>query len=185
MIIIKKGLKIFLLFFAITNLFLIIYVQRKEINLKYTAKLDLEQYKNNYNQLPNGPIGILKINKIGLEQIFYDKYHPKNNIQEHVTIMKESDMPNITNGNFIIGAHSGTGYLAFFNQLYQLQKNDIIEITYNQKEYIYKVDYKYLDDKNGKIKIYRDQNRTTLTLFTCNNNDKKNYLIVIAYQIKS
>ena len=152
--------------------------------MKHVTEIDLKEYEESKNQLADGPIGMLIIDKIGLKQLFYDRYHPKNNIDENITLMKESNMPNETKGNVIIGAHSGSGYIAFFNELHSLQIDDEIKIKYQQKVYTYRVKQKYLDNKDGKIRIHRDPNLDTLTLFTCNNNDKKNYLVVIAYKTK-
>lgn len=180
---IKKIIKVIFLLFAIITFLIFCYIEKKEINMKYTDKITINT-RNNYNMIKSEYIGILKIEKIKLEKFFYDKYNSKNNIEENITVMKESNMPNITNGNLIIGAHSGSGYIAFFNDLNKLEKGDVVSVEYQEKEYIYQIEDKYLDDKNGKIVIRRDKNRTTLTLFTCNNNDKKNYLVIIAYKIK-
>lgn len=180
---IKKSIKVILLLLIIINFLYFSYIETKELNMKYTEKIIIKNEKN-YNVINQEHIGILRIEKIKLEKIFYDKYNSKNNIEENITIMKESNMPNITNGNLIIGAHSGSGYIAFFNDLNKLEKGDIASVEYQGKEYIYQIENKYLDDRNGKITIRREKDKNTLTLFTCNNNDKNNYLVIIAYKIK-
>jgi LPXTG-site transpeptidase (sortase) family protein len=89
--------------------------------------------------------------------------------------MKESSYPN-ENRNVIIGAHSGTGPLAYFKDLDKVSIGDQIIINYKNTKYVYVVKNIHKDDKNGKI-IIRDYDNS-ITLFTCYPNDKNNYLIV-------
>ena len=124
----------------------------------------------------------VSIPKIGVSNQVY-KYGSKENVIDlNVEIMKESDLPINTRGNVIIGAHSGIGKYAYFKDLDKLNKGDEIKIIYNDIEYIYVINNTYRDDKNGKIKITRDINRDTLTLYTCMPGDKNNFLVIIAYK---
>ena len=45
-------------------------------------------------------------------------------------------------GNLIIAGHSGTGWKAFFNDLYKLGIGDDINVTYNNQNYTYKMIFK-------------------------------------------
>ena len=70
---------------------------------------------------------------------------------------------------------------AFFNELYQLNTGDQVNVLYKNKRYIYKINKIYKQEKTGKIAIYRDYEKTTLTLVTCTNNDSKTQTVYIAY----
>ena len=92
-------------------------------------------------------------------------------------------MPDVKGGNLIIAGHSGTGPLAFFNDLYKLNKKDRIYVYYNNKKYAYKIVNIYKQKKTGKIKLYRNKKKTTLTLVTCTNNNKNTQTIYVAEQL--
>lgn len=127
-------------------------------------------------------IGYLEIPKIGLKQGFVDKNSIHNNVEENITILKEATYPDQL-GNFIIAAHSGTGAIAYFNELYRLQEHDTIYIYYKNKKYTYEIVRIYDQPKNGTIKIYRDQTKSTVTLITCTNNNDTTQTVYIASQI--
>ena len=89
-------------------------------------------------------------------------------------------MPDVTNGNLIIAGHSGTGWKAFFNDLYQLVEGDQAIVTYQNKRYTYQITNIYKEKKTGTIAIKRDYNKTSLTLVTCTNNDDTTQTVYIA-----
>ena len=105
---------------------------------------------------------------------------PDNDVDKNILVVKGSDYPDVKNGNFIIAGHSGTGWNSFFNDLYKLSKNDTINVTYKNKTYIYKIVKIYKENKTGTIAVYRDYKKTTLTLVTCTNHDKKTQTVYIA-----
>lgn len=123
----------------------------------------------------------IKIEKINLNRKIYAKESKLNNIDKNVIIMKESDYPDEKFSTVILGAHSGTGDIAFFKDLNKLSKGDVIELTYKNKKYKYTVDNLSKDRKDGKIKITYCSNEKRLILYTCYPNDKSNYLVVTSY----
>ncbi len=125
-------------------------------------------------------LGILKIDKINLEQGFYDKGNPLNNVGKSVTLLDPSNYPNQKNGNTILVAHSGTSYLGYFRNLYQLNKGDLATIKYKGNTYVYKIVNIYNENKDGDVMIYRNKNKTTLTLITCTKNSNTLQTIYIA-----
>lgn len=125
-------------------------------------------------------LGILKIDKIGLEQGFYDKDNQYNNIKYNVTLLDVSNYPDEKNGNTILIAHSGSSHIGYFKNLYQLANGDIAAVVYKGKTYIYKIVSIYTDTKDGDVTIYRNKNKTTLTLITCTKNDETTQTIYIA-----
>lgn len=126
-------------------------------------------------------IGTLSIPKINFEKGFLDKNHPDNTIEKNIEFLKSSDYPDQQKHNVVIAGHSGTGYLAFFNDLNKLVKGDELFLTYKNKKYIYSIDKIYLEDRRGKIGILKDYNRSSLSLITCTLHDKKHQTVYIAY----
>ena len=128
-----------------------------------------------------GYIGYLEISKINLNKCFYYITSSENDVEKNIYVSPTSSYPDKEKGNLIIAAHSGTGWKAFFNELYQLNTGDQVNVLYKNKRYIYKINKIYKQEKTGKIAIYRDYEKTTLTLVTCTNNDSKTQTVYIAY----
>ena len=130
---------------------------------------------------PNGYLGILTIDKISLQQGFFDKDYEDNNVSKNLTFLAPSNYPDEKNGNVILVAHSGTTHIAYFRNLYQLNKGDTAKIEYKGHLYTYKIDNIYNETKDGSVTIYRDTTKQTLTMITCTKNDNTKQTIYIAY----
>lgn len=128
----------------------------------------------------NEYIGYLNIPKINLNKGFLSQKAPDNNVEKNITVIEGSTYPNVDKGNLIIAGHSGTGWKAFFNDLYKLKIGDIAKVTYRGKVYTYRISNIYTQEKVGTIAIYRNYDKTTLTLVTCTNNSKTTQTIYIA-----
>ena len=124
-------------------------------------------------------IGNLKIPKINLNRGFTSIDSPYNTVSQNVEVVKGSNYPNIQKGNFILAAHSGSSYLAYFKDLYQLTIGDKAYITYQDVLYKYKIVNIYEQEKTGKIAIYRNFQKTCLTLVTCTKDSKTKQTIYI------
>ena len=125
-------------------------------------------------------IGYLTIPKINLNKGFVDKRSSENDVEKNIMVIEGSTYPDVERGNFILAGHSGTGWKAFFNELYRLNVGDEAYVTYKGKKYTYKITNIYKQSKTGKIAIYRNYNKTTLTLVTCTNNDEATQTVYIA-----
>ena len=125
-------------------------------------------------------IGSLTIPKINLNKGFVDKRSSENDVEKNIMVIEGSTYPDVERGNFILAGHSGTGWKAFFNELYRLNVGDETYVTYKGKKYTYKITNIYKQSKTGKIAIYRNYNKTTLTLVTCTNNDETTQTVYIA-----
>ncbi len=125
-------------------------------------------------------IGYLTIPKINLTKGFLDKRSTENDVEKNILVVNGSNYPDTEKGNLILAGHSGTGWKAFFNDLYKLEVNDTVYVTYKNKKYIYSIVNIYTQPKVGKLAIYRDYDKTTLTLITCTNNDSTTQTIYIA-----
>lgn len=125
-------------------------------------------------------LGVLEIPRISLKRGFYDTSSPYNNIEQNVTLVKGSTMPDVVNGNLILMAHSGDAYISFFAYLYRLKAGSDVFITYNKVKYHYRIVNIYDVEKDGTVSIYRNYDKTTLTLITCTKNDQTKQTVYIA-----
>lgn len=191
----KVTLGILLLFLGISCLSFTYFKTIKsnifnEKNLKYFEEVDIAENIEevvdetvpeetttpviNYNY-----IGYLDIPKINLKRGFVSLNSKYNSISYNVMLIKGSSMPDVKNGNLILAAHRGNSSVSFFDKLYKLNLGDEANVTYNDKIYTYKLVNTYLEAKDGTIAIYRDENKTTLTLITCTRGDKKTQTVFI------
>ncbi len=131
----------------------------------------------------NAYIGTLEIPKINVKKGFVDPSSKYNDISYNVTIIETSVFPDVENGAFILAAHSGSGPLAYFKDLYKLKVGDKAYISYKGVKYTYKIVKIYKQKKQGYVTIYRDVNKTTLALITCTKGDKKSQTVYIAERI--
>lgn len=131
-------------------------------------------------EVTNDYIGYLTIPKINLTKGFLDKRSTENDVEKNILVVSGSNYPDTEKGNLILAGHSGTGWKAFFNDLYKLEVNDTAYVTYKNKKYIYSIVNIYTQPKVGKLAIYRNYDKTTLTLITCTNNDSTTQTIYIA-----
>lgn len=124
-------------------------------------------------------VGYIKIPKISLEHGFTAKDSKYNNVNKNIYVHPTSSYPNEKNSNLILASHSGTSSISYFKKLYKLDTNDDIYITYEGKEYHYKVAKIYTEEKDGTVAIRRNLKKNTLTLITCTKNDKTTQTIYI------
>ena len=125
-------------------------------------------------------IGYLEIPKIKFRRGFYNITSKLNTVEANIEIIKGSDMPDVTNGNLIIAGHSGTGWKAFFKNLYKLEVGDEDIVTYAGINYKYKITNIYKQKNTGTVSIKRNYDKTTLTLITCTKDDSSTQTIYIA-----
>ena len=124
-------------------------------------------------------IGRLEIPKINLEKGFVSKESSENNVNKNIAIMNPSDYPDKEKGNFILAGHNGNGWNSYFRNLHKLKKDDVAYVYYNGIKYTYKITRIYQTEKTGTVKIYRNTNKTTMTLITCTKGDKKHQTVFI------
>ena len=134
---------------------------------------------NNYSNSTPSYIAFLEIDKINLKQGLLPKDNFYNYVDYHVQILNISDYPDIEHGNFILAGHSGTSSVAFFKNLYKLVLGDTAKVYYKNKIYTYNIVNIYNETKDGSVNIYRNSDKTTLTLITCTKNDKEHQTIYI------
>ena len=141
---------------------------------------DEEENKTQNYQDIESYIGYLEIPKIKFRRGFYNIDSSLNTVEANIEIIKGSDMPDVTNGNLIIAGHSGTGWKAFFKDLYKLEVGDEAIVTYAGINYKYKITNIYKEKNTGTVSIKRNYDKTTLTLITCTKDDSSTQTIYIA-----
>lgn len=139
-----------------------------------------EVKEDNNNYIYEEYLGVLDIPKINFYKGFYSKTSSLNNVQFNLFVLKESDYPDVVNGNLIIAGHSGNYSNSYFNDLYKLSIDDTVTVHYQGKDYIYKITKIYNEKKTDTVRILRNRNKTSLTLITCTNGDNYHQTIYIA-----
>lgn len=144
------------------------------------AEEPTEEVKEDNNYTYEEYLGILDIPKINFYKGFYSKTSNLNNVQFNLFVLKESDYPDVVNGNLIIAGHSGNYNNSYFANLYMLDLEDTITVHYQGKDYTYKITKIYNEEKTGTVRILRNRNKTSLTLITCTKDDNYHQTIYIA-----
>ena len=152
------------------TIIIIILLNNNEISTDQKINKNIN---NNYIEI----IGKLEIKKLNINKPLYEIYNDKNNIEENIEILKESILPPNNKSIVFLAAHSGTSNISYFNELDKLEKKDIIELTINNKVYIYEVKDKYRQKKKGYININKEK-ENQLILTTCDPNNEKYQLII-------
>ena len=128
-------------------------------------------------------IGYLTISKLGLKQGFVSPKSRYNNVDYNIAIAEGSTFPDKEKGNFILMGHSGYGYNSYFASLHRLEIGDKATVTYKNKKYTYQLVKIDMQDKTGKVAIFRDFDKTCLTLITCTYEDEFHQSIYIFEQV--
>jgi len=123
-------------------------------------------------------IGVLEIPSINFKRGFLDMNDKNNTVSKNIQVLKDSDYPDVVNGNLIIAGHSGSGRIAFFKNLYKLSKGEESYIYYKNKKYIYKMIESYEVQKTGIVPIKNYENKTILTLITCSQDEEKQIVFI-------
>ena len=82
------------------------------------------------DEVTNEYIGYLNIPKINLTKGFLDVRSTENDVEKNILVEEGSNYPDTDRGNLILAGHSGTGWKAFINELYQLEVGDTAYVTY-------------------------------------------------------
>ena len=129
---------------------------------------------SNKNDIPN---------KIIIDKINIDREYKISSIKDFVigiVMFEETGRPNKENSNTVIGAHSGYGDNALFNDLKKLDKDDEIYLIYDNVEYKYRVN-EIREVSEYDLSILDNKDSSILTLLTCNLDDKSKRIVVISH----
>lgn len=157
-------------YLIICNIVNQVYPTKPESNTKQNPIISTENVET--------PYGILEITKLGLKQTLFSQDDPRNHVDQNVTILKESQLPDQNNSTLILAAHSGTGPHAYFNDIHKLQTKDDIIVHYQKVQYTYQIQIKYEEDKNGYIHLPSAVNKNRIVLTTCSQNNQKQLVLI-------
>jgi LPXTG-site transpeptidase (sortase) family protein len=141
-------------------------------NTTVTSKLIKTTHKNNY-------LMILDIPVINVKRGIYNIDDPKNNVDNNITILKQSNMPDIDKGNVILASHNGNSKVSYFKYLEKLNIGDKAYIYYQGIKYVYEVYKIDIVDKVGTIKINKDSGESNLILISCKNGTKDKQIVYL------
>lgn len=129
-------------------------------------------------------IGRLKIPSINLNRGFVKYGTSGNNVNQNIAIMAGSNYPDVEGSNFIIAAHNGSGWNAFFTNIDKLKLGSMAYVTYNGKQYSYVLKKIYSDPKyDKKVTLYKTNGNKHLTLITCKRPDYRKYYLVLVFEL--
>ena len=174
---------------SFTSYYFIKFHNRKEIEVKVEEYIDNSSkvtVEESETQEEKESVGVnyniydmvIEIPSINLKYGLYDINSRYNSVNYGLQILRESDMPNVTNGNLVIAGHSGTSSISYFRYLYRLKNDDLVFIYYKGTKYIYKINNIYEEEKDGSITIHRDNNRTIIALITCKSRSNNQYVFI-------
>ena len=101
-----------------------------------------------------------------------------------VAMFSEYGRPDQNNSNTVIGAHSGYGPNAIFNELKSIKDKSVITLIYNNNKYDYIVERLYEVGDND-IDILNNKKYGMLTLITCKMEDLSKRIVVVARLISN
>ena len=194
---VNKHLLVIGAFFFFLGLFILICKNYYQYNIEKEEHKKIEDFfeqqtnddkstiKTNNSTINNESnyIAVIEIPKIKLSRGLVSKTDKSNNINQNITILKDSTMPDQDNSNLILVAHSGNSRISYFRNIKKLVNNDYIYLYYNKKTYIYKVVNKYEINKTGIASLQKENNSKTLTMITCK--EKENKQIVVVSKLES
>ncbi len=160
------------------------YIDDTSINNKETSTTSnisntTSKYIKTTTRVKDNFLMILEIPKINIKKGIYNKDFKHNNVDENITILSSSNMPDEDNGNVILASHSGNSNVSYFKNLDELNNGDVVYIYYNGNKYNYVISEYEIVDKIGTITINKAKGSNTLVLITCkkNTNDKQIYYL--------
>ncbi len=133
----------------------------------------IETSINEYNDSFNTYYGYLTIPTISLHLGFYPIGSNLNTVSKNIELIETG----ITN-TYLIAAHSGSGYLAYFNDLRYLNINDDLYLEFKDYTNHYQITNIRREKKDGNISIKNEENQLILT--TCDQIVKGYQLIIEA-----
>lgn len=145
-------------------------------NIDNSTATKKEENKTSYNY-----IAVLEIPSINLKRGLVDPSNYYNNVDYNIQIINSSTFPDVDKGNFILASHNGASYVSFFKNLEKLEIKDKVYLYYNNIKYEYIIEKNYDVAKDGDVEIYRNYDKTTITLITCKKNTKDKQVVYIGY----
>ena len=142
----------------------------EEINEEPAEKEEVTKQPNTNPTTVYNYVAYLEIPKINLKQGLVAIDSSDNNVDKNIQTIAPSNYPDVQGGNLILASHSGSSSISYFKHLYMLETGDMVSVIYNGYVYNYQITSIYTTPKNGTVPIYRNKEKTTITLITCTKN---------------
>ncbi len=188
----KKKIKYFSFLFLFLGLGITVNIVGQKYILKFKNTKKVQNFFNiieSHNEVDmdinDNYLGILEIPNLHLKRGFYDFQSKNNSIKKNIELLNKSIMPNQSNSQIFLAAHSGNSNIAYFKNLNQLRENDIAYIYYNKKKYHYYLKQHYQMEKNGTMDIKNNLQTSSLYLITCNKYDSSKqevYVFILIFE---
>lgn len=121
---------------------------------------------------------ILEIPKINLKKGISEKDSKYNSVKYGIQLLKQSNMPDVENGNVILASHRGNSAVSYFNKLNKVVNGDKVYLYYAGYKYTYEIVNIYEVPKTGTVSLYRDTSKNTITLITCKSREQKQLVFI-------
>ena len=178
---------ILIAFGSLILIYSIFIVDNKNI-VRNLEKNDIKNNKVNVSKVNNKTVdykAILSIPKIDLVGKIYDINSKLNDVSKNIQVISPSTFPDVENSNLILASHSGNSKISYFKNLDKLILDDDVYLYYQDKKYEYKVKDIYNQEKDGEIEIIKNKNTDTLSLITCDKNDKRYQIVFICELVET
>ena len=123
------------------------------------------------------PVARIIIPKIGLDNPLYDIDSDENTVEKNIMFLNNPIFPNNDSSIIFLAAHSGSGGIAYFNDLDRLSIEDTLILQYKNYNYYYIIDKIYEVEKDGDIEVNKSSDKQ-LVLTTCSKTNQKKQLII-------
>lgn len=158
--------------------------QKLLIDFFENYKIDSSNETNSDNSIKDSQevntsyVAVIEIPEISLKTgiVMSDKDYTTMN--RHVSIYPTSDMPDSV-GNFVLFAHNGSSSVSYFKNINKLNNDDEIYVYYKGECYLYKVIKKYNVYMTDMTPTYKMDDKTIITLITCQSENNKYRTIVV------
>lgn len=150
------------------------FVEEKEIE----EEVIIEEIKEDKPKQTISYSMILEIPKINLKKGIPEKDSKYNSVKYGIQILKQSNMPDVENGNVILASHRGNSAVSYFNKLNKVVNSDKVYLYYAGYKYTYEIVNIYEVPKTGTVSLYRDNTENTITLITCKSREQKQLVFI-------
>lgn len=181
-----KKINLFKLFILVLILFSFLFSFSLEDitqNFVERKKIDTFFHKKEKTNQEDEYIMILEIPKIKVKKGIYAISSKYNSVNYGIELLKNSHLPNEEGSTLFLASHSGNSAQSYFKHLDHLEKNDIVNIYFNQFLYTYSIYDFYEIEKNGFFKFYKKEDKE-IVLITCKNHDPTKQIVYIGKLIK-
>ncbi|RSD27565.1 class D sortase [Mesobacillus subterraneus] len=133
-------------------------------------------------QLANGMVGVIEIDKIGL-QLPVLNGASMTNLDHGAGVLEGTPMPGMP-GNSAIAAHRSRGFGKMFNRLDEIGTGDTVTVRDKNNTYVYEVYDTVVVEPDDISVLNGSEDEKTLTLITCTPIDTATHRLIVKARIR-